>query len=312
MRRPRGRCDRRLRCGRLLRAPFPGPAQETGEPQARSAERSSSGGGSGSGGELELEWRLTSAAAVRLRGGGGTSRAQPIAGLFTTGVDSERNAAPDRLDRPALHLHEHGSQPRRSRRRRRPRRKQSAPNMGAQHEHLGLISPEANAWSATDDLFTYTTSFTLTGVDPTTASLSGTWACDDSCTMSLNGTQVASNAAPAWTDVRSFAIPAGSPFQPGANTLTIVVPNSGGNVTGLQILTIAGTASPVTTGGPPAASSTTIIDPHGNERMSTSSRRRSRTRTSSTTRRTPTRYTTRTTRPPGPRSPGRRRRRGTA
>jgi len=52
--------------------------------------------------------------------------------------------------------------------------------------------------------------------------------------MNLNGTQVAANADPAWTDVQSFTIPAGGPFQLGANTLTVVVPNSGGNVTGLS------------------------------------------------------------------------------
>jgi hypothetical protein len=87
--------------------------------------------------------------------------------------------------------------------------------------------------------------------------------------MQLNGTQVASYAAPAWTAIQPFAIPAGSPFQAGTNTLTVVVDNSGGYGTGVQIAKISGTATSSvggtgTMGGDGGATSTpntTIIDP---------------------------------------------------
>jgi len=106
----------------------------------------------------------------------------------------------------------------------------------------GWISVQANT-EGNVDIYTFTTTFTLTAVDPTTASLAGTWSCDDSCTMSLNGTEVASDPSPAWTSVQPFTIPAGSPFQVGTNTLTIAVNNSGNYATGVQILTIAGSAT---------------------------------------------------------------------
>jgi hypothetical protein len=124
------------------------------------------------------------------------------------------------------------------------------PNAGVEYGWVanttssGWISPAANTWSATGDVFTYTTSFALADVDLAATRLSGTWACDDSCTMQLNGRQIASNPDPGWIAVRSFSIPAGSPFQVGRNTLVITVPNYGGMATGLQIVSIAGIAPP--------------------------------------------------------------------
>jgi hypothetical protein len=43
--------------------------------------------------------------------------------------------------------------------------------------------------------YTYTTTFTLAGVNPTSATLTGKWSCDDSCVMQLHGTAVARPAA---------------------------------------------------------------------------------------------------------------------
>ena len=100
------------------------------------------------------------------------------------------------------------------------------------------------------DTYQYTTTFNLSGADPTTATLAGTWACDDSCTMQLNGAEVAGYALPAWESVAPFNVPAGSPFKIGTNTLTITVPNSDVFATGLQIVSISGSASanPVSSG----------------------------------------------------------------
>jgi hypothetical protein len=105
------------------------------------------------------------------------------------------------------------------------------------------VSAQANAIGANLGVYTYTTTFTLTGVDPTTVSITGSWACDDSCTLSLNGTVVASYAAPAWNAVMAFTVPAGSPFVTGVNTLAFVATNSGGGATGLQVVSLSGNAS---------------------------------------------------------------------
>jgi hypothetical protein len=96
------------------------------------------------------------------------------------------------------------------------------------------IQPSAQSGGHT---YTYTTTFTVSG-DPTAASISGMLACDDLCTVSLNGTQVVSVPSPAWHTKTTLSIPAGSPFQSGSNTLSFAVTNLG-NVTGLEVFKIA-------------------------------------------------------------------------
>jgi hypothetical protein len=104
------------------------------------------------------------------------------------------------------------------------------------------ISVESDANGINNGVYTYTTTFTLSGVDPSTATLSGTWACDDSCTLYLNAVQVASYAAPGWEALANFTVPSGS-FKTGTNTLAFVTVNSGGGATGLQVATLTGSAS---------------------------------------------------------------------
>jgi hypothetical protein len=105
------------------------------------------------------------------------------------------------------------------------------------------ISIRASTQGANNGIYTYTTTFTLAGVDPTTAALSGSWAADDSVSLMLNGTQVAQRAASAYGSAAAFTVPAGSPFASGLNTLAFVTVNSGNGPTGLQIETLAGTVT---------------------------------------------------------------------
>jgi hypothetical protein len=176
-------------------------------------------------------------------GSGGTSPRTPaFTGLFTTGVDGTGTPLPAGSTDPHYTLTSNDPQF--------PgpaaivAENEDPPDGGwvPNTSTSGWISVQANT-EGNVDIYTFTTTFTLTGVDPTTASLSGTWSCDDSCTMSLNGTEVASDPSPAWTSVQPLSIPAGSPFQAGTNTLTIAVDNSGDYATGVQILTIAGSAT---------------------------------------------------------------------
>jgi hypothetical protein len=102
------------------------------------------------------------------------------------------------------------------------------------------ISGRANTQGANGAVYTYTATFTLAGVDPTSATLTGRWACDDSCVLRLNGTQVAQYNSPAWGAAVNFNVPAGSPFVLGTNTLAFVVTNASGGPTGLEVVTLTG------------------------------------------------------------------------
>lgn len=101
-----------------------------------------------------------------------------------------------------------------------------------------------NSGNAAPTTFTYTLAFTLVSVDPATATLSGSWACDNRCVLRLNGKQVA--AATTFTTLAAFTVPAGagSGFALGLNTLDFVVTNDppGVNPTGLRVEALAGTA----------------------------------------------------------------------
>lgn len=105
------------------------------------------------------------------------------------------------------------------------------------------LSAQANAKGAAAKTYTYTTTFSLYGMDPATATVTGKWACDDTCVLLLNGKQVAKNeAASAWTSLAAFTIPVGAPFVVGLNTLAFQVLNTSGT-TGLHVAPLTGTAS---------------------------------------------------------------------
>ncbi|WP_439625042.1 RHS repeat-associated core domain-containing protein [Gemmata sp.] len=98
--------------------------------------------------------------------------------------------------------------------------------------------------------FRYRTTVDLTGVDPATVTVSGTWAADDAATILLNGvgTGVAL-AAPGFTALAPFALTAG--FRPGVNVIEFVVTNGGGP-TGLRVAGLTGTGEPAPTATVPA------------------------------------------------------------
>ena len=121
------------------------------------------------------------------------------------------------------------------------------------------ISPDANAnqefgFGAT---YTYQTTFNLTGLIPTTASLTGFWASDNqTLQILLNGTDtlIPPNCADStadtscFTSLHAFSIPIGSSFLAGNNTLEFIVRNGAvgvnGGPSGLRV-EITGTASAV-------------------------------------------------------------------
>ena len=86
-----------------------------------------------------------------------------------------------------------------------------------------ITSPTTNFGSQAIGNYTYTTTFSDTD---SLGTISGRISADDSVTVLLNGTQVASVAAPAYLSFANFTINSG--FTTGLNTLTFVVNNIGG------------------------------------------------------------------------------------
>lgn len=169
---------------------------------------------------------------------GSTSSALTVSGLFPTGVDATGvPLAVGAIDPHYVLTSDDATRPG-------PNALVVAPVAGwiGNTATSNWISAQANASGANLGHYTFTTTFTLAGVDPSTVSISGSWACDDSCVVLLNGTNIASYAAPGWQSVATFAIPAGSPFVMGTNTLAFVATNSGGGATGLQVVTLSGTS----------------------------------------------------------------------
>jgi hypothetical protein len=108
------------------------------------------------------------------------------------------------------------------------------------------ISNAANTYGGPGP-FTYTTTFDLTGLDPSTAAISGWMSADDQAVIYLNGVAVFNGAldpsAP-WSFLEPLNISSG--FVAGLNTLEIAIPNyleyGNDGPTGLQ-LDIQGTAN---------------------------------------------------------------------
>lgn len=107
------------------------------------------------------------------------------------------------------------------------------------------ISPAANAsTSQPAGAYNYRTTFSLAGLDATTAAISGQIASDDSVVILLNGATVGSFAG--FRSFATFALSSG--FIAGVNTLEFIVTNSNitsFNPTGLQVNITSATANAV-------------------------------------------------------------------
>lgn len=92
--------------------------------------------------------------------------------------------------------------------------------------------------------YTYTTRFDLTGLDPSTAVLSGILQADDRVTIFLNGNQVSGQNIGTYTRSTAFTIGSqySSYFLPGTNDLAFMVINSGNYATGFDA-SLSGTAA---------------------------------------------------------------------
>ncbi len=115
------------------------------------------------------------------------------------------------------------------------------------------ITPTTNAADNNAvSTFAFSTTFDLTGLKASTASIGGTFAADDSATIFLNGVQVGAANQGGFSFRTNFTI--GSGFVAGVNTLTFTALNSGAGPTGVNVV-VSGTADAV----PEAATWTMMI-----------------------------------------------------
>jgi hypothetical protein len=88
--------------------------------------------------------------------------------------------------------------------------------------------------------------FNLTGLDSSTAQVTGDWASDSESEIILNGNTMATINSNSFTTLTSFNLNTG--FLPSLNTLVFEVHNGVGstaNPTGLLVANISGSADPI-------------------------------------------------------------------
>jgi hypothetical protein len=92
-------------------------------------------------------------------------------------------------------------------------------------------------------LFTYSLTFSLAGLNPATAQISGLWSADDiGSKIVLNGIDAVTSPVPVYGALAAFSITSG--FTAGLNTLSFIVSNRDEGPTGLLVRNLLGTAEP--------------------------------------------------------------------
>ncbi len=112
------------------------------------------------------------------------------------------------------------------------------------------ISPDGISTPLLSGLYVYRLTFDLTGLDPSTAMISGLWTADDNSRVVLNGNFGAGIVqTTTFSQFDSFSFNSG--FVPGINTLDFRVGNAFfpginlGGPSGLHVTKISGTAEPI-------------------------------------------------------------------
>lgn len=170
--------------------------------------------------------------------------ANPIPGLFNTGVDDFGSLLPNgSVD---LHYDLVGPPPSAS------CPLCAGPAVARATDAAWIAPPSGSKWIGPDDptngapagtIFVYTLSFDLTGLDPTTAVVSGLWSSDNGGLISLNGVDTTfdtgSQSDQPFRSLHNFSLTGG--FISGVNELTFTVLNGGGP-TSLLVANVSGTA----------------------------------------------------------------------
>jgi hypothetical protein len=113
------------------------------------------------------------------------------------------------------------------------------------------VAPTASGNAGVGGFYTYALTFDLTGLDPTTAAISGIYGTDNDGSISLNGNApVATTGFAAFGGTTAFSINSG--FVAGLNTIDVRM-NNGGDPTAFFVQFNSATASPLSSGVPEPA-----------------------------------------------------------
>ncbi|MEM7386332.1 MAG: immunoglobulin domain-containing protein, partial [Verrucomicrobiota bacterium] len=111
------------------------------------------------------------------------------------------------------------------------------------------IGPRGDTGAAAGGTYVYRTEVDLTGLEPSTAKLLGSWASDNATVdVRLNGASLGLKNEAGFGAFNTFVIE-DVPFITGVNTLDFVVNNAGAGPTALRIENLKGGAEPATGGG---------------------------------------------------------------
>lgn len=107
------------------------------------------------------------------------------------------------------------------------------------------ISVSIGGSAAASGVYDFQTTFSLSGLDPTTATITGQFAADNHVEETdLNGVAIAGATTDTYSSYTSFTIPVGSAFVSGLNTLDFLVKDDGAPMA-LRVDSLEGTASPL-------------------------------------------------------------------
>ena len=173
--------------------------------------------------------------------------ADPILGLFATGVDDSGALLPNVGSDPHYVLVG-------------PAPSSQCPlcssNAVARATDAAWISPPIGSkWIGPVDhndapggvVYRYTISFDLANMDPASAVVSGSWSSDNGSFILLNGVETGLTNGDAGSRAFEFMTPLliDDGFIDGTNTITFVVGNNGGGPTALLVSDLAGAATPI-------------------------------------------------------------------
>lgn len=103
------------------------------------------------------------------------------------------------------------------------------------------VSPGANGLAGTSGYYTYSLTIDLTGLDPSTALITGRFSTDNDGSIGLNGSALFSTGFANFGSLHPFSISSG--FLPGLNTIDVRV-NNGGDPTAFIVVFDSATANP--------------------------------------------------------------------
>lgn len=126
------------------------------------------------------------------------------------------------------------------------------PSYAADLPNAAWVSPSSSGIAGAGGFYTYSLAIDLTGLDPSTASITGRFSTDNDGSIGVNGGTAASLVFEEFRSLHAFSLTSG--FHAGINTIDLTV-NNGGDPTAFLVVFDSATARRTVTGVPDTDSS---------------------------------------------------------